>query len=332
MGLLLSIFFGFVPMFFFAWFVYWLDRYEKEPAVLLGGVFIWGAVVASGAAFLVNTVLGLGIYMATGSEGAADFTTGSLIAQIVEESLKGFAVLLVFLIFRREFDSVLDGMIYAAIAALGFAATENAYYIYTRGFQQNGYLGLAGLVFIRVVLVGWQHPFYTAFTGIGLAISRLNKNMLIKLGAPVLGWLGAVFTHSFHNTVATIINGPSVLVVGAFFDWTGWLIMFCFALWMLRRDRQLLVKYLRDEVALGTLTTVQYYVACSASAQGKARFSALSSGNYQATNHFYQLCGELAHKKNELINLGDEDGNAALVARMREEMKKLSPAVAPDFG
>jgi len=328
MGLPLSIFFGFAPMFVFAWFVYWLDRYEKEPALLLGGVFIWGAVVASGGAFLINTVLGLGVYLATGSESAAEFSTGSLIAPIVEESLKGFAVLLVFLVFRREFDSVLDGLIYAAIAALGFAATENAYYIYTRGFQENGYAGLVGLVFIRVILVGWQHPFYTAFTGIGLAVARLNRNILIKLFAPVLGWIAAVFTHSFHNTMASIIAGPGAMVVGAFFDWSGWLVMFIFVLWMLRRDRQLMVKYLRDEVAFGTITPEQYQVACSAGAQGKARFSALSGGHYRATNRFYDLCGELAHKKYELINLGDEGRNAALVASLREEMKKLSPSVA----
>ena len=47
MGILASIFFGFVPMFLFAGFVYWIDRYEKEPKLLLGGVFIWGAVIAS---------------------------------------------------------------------------------------------------------------------------------------------------------------------------------------------------------------------------------------------------------------------------------------------
>ena len=35
MALIVSIFFGFVPMFFFAAFVYWLDRYEKEPKILL---------------------------------------------------------------------------------------------------------------------------------------------------------------------------------------------------------------------------------------------------------------------------------------------------------
>ena len=57
MGILLSLFFGFVPMLLFAWLIYWLDRYEKEPKVLLGGVFLWGAVVAAGGAFLVNTLL-----------------------------------------------------------------------------------------------------------------------------------------------------------------------------------------------------------------------------------------------------------------------------------
>ena len=50
-----------------------------------------------------------------------------MIAPIIEESLKGLAVLLVFLLFRKEFDSILDGIVYAAITALGFAATENSH-------------------------------------------------------------------------------------------------------------------------------------------------------------------------------------------------------------
>lgn len=36
MPLLVSIFFGFAPMFLFAGFINWLDRYEKEPKALLG--------------------------------------------------------------------------------------------------------------------------------------------------------------------------------------------------------------------------------------------------------------------------------------------------------
>lgn len=120
---------GITTSLLFSYVLYWLDRYEKEPILLLGGVFIWGAVVAGGSAFLINTVAGLGVFIFTKSNVATDFTIGSLISPLVEESLKGLAVLGVFLLFRREFDSILDGIIYAGVAALGFAATENIYYL-----------------------------------------------------------------------------------------------------------------------------------------------------------------------------------------------------------
>src|SRR4030043_156700 len=113
----------------------------------------------------------------------------------------------VFLYFRREFDSILDGIVYAAITAIGFAATENAYYMYTYGFHENGVSGLLWMFFVRVILVGWQHPFYTAFIGIGLAISRLNGTSPIKIIAPIIGLGIAVFAHSIHNTISTVFQG-----------------------------------------------------------------------------------------------------------------------------
>ena len=121
MALIVSLFFGFVPMFMFAVFVYWLDRYEKEPKALLGAAFFWGVVVAAGGAFIINTAFGYGIYIFTGSEVAADVGTTSIVAPLVEEFLKGLAVAIVFFMFYKEFDSILDGIIYGGIVALGFA-------------------------------------------------------------------------------------------------------------------------------------------------------------------------------------------------------------------
>ena len=89
---------------------------------------------------------------------------------------------------------------YAGIVALGFAATENTLYIYRDGYLENGFAGLFSLAFIRVVLVGWQHPFYTAFIGIGLAITRLTRNPAVRLAALLTGLSLAIFLHSFHNT------------------------------------------------------------------------------------------------------------------------------------
>ena len=237
MGLIVSGLVGFGSALLFASVLYWLDRFEKEPLILLGGVFLWGALVAAGSAFLINTSLGLGIYVFTGSNFATDLATGSLVAPLVEETLKGLAVLGIFLVFHSEFDSVLDGIIYAGVAALGFAASENTYYIFTYGFQQGGWSGLLALTIIRVFLVGWQHPFYSAFFGIGLALARLNRSWFVRIFAPATGLGLAMFTHAFHNTVAALFSGGEGMLVGAFFDWTGWLFMFGVILWATWREQ-----------------------------------------------------------------------------------------------
>ena len=322
MPFLTSLFFGFIPMFLFAYILYWTDRYEREPKVLLGAVFFWGVAIAAGGAYVVNTALGMGVYIFTGSETATDFTTATLIAPVVEESLKGLAVLIVFLIFRKEFDSILDGIVYAGIVALGFAATENTIYIY-RGFQSDSWSGLWFLVFVRVILVGWQHPFYTAFTGIGLAVARLRRSGCIKYAAPFIGFSIAMFTHAFHNGMASLLSGLGGLAFGSFVDWTGWFFMFLFILWAVARDRKLLQKHLKEEYQLELITAPQYHTAVSAWKQTSARMRSLSAGKYKETKRFYQVCGELAHKKEQFLTLGNEKDNQATIEGYRAELEKL---------
>jgi len=325
MALLASLFFGFVPMFFFAYILYWLDRYEKEPIPLLIGVFAWGMVVAAGGAYVLNTIFGITIFSVTGSELASEIATGSISAPFVEEGLKGLAVLLVFLIFRREFDSILDGIVYAGIAALGFAATENALYIW-RGYDAGGWEGLFQLVLIRVVLVGWQHPFYTAFTGIGLAMARMNRSWLVKIIAPLTGFGLAMFAHSLHNTLAGIpFLGDLTCFVGSFLDWTGVFFMFLIILWATWMEQRNIILHLREEAQLGIISAGQYRTACSAWSQFFARLVGLFNGRAMATSRFYQVCGELAHKKQQLAKLGEEGGNSAIVQRYRAELARLAP-------
>jgi protease PrsW len=326
-GLLLSILFGFLPMLVFAYIVYWTDRYEKEPIALLGGVFLWGAVIAAGASFIVNSFLGLGIYMFTGSQAFTELSTASAIAPVIEETLKGMACLLVFLFFRKEFDSVLDGIVYAAIAAIGFAATENAYYIYNYGFLQDGMHGILYMFFVRVILVGWQHPFYTAFIGIGLAISRLNPNAFVKLIAPMIGWSIAIMAHSAHNLLATVFQGFQSLLVGILFDWSGWIAMGIFVIWALYREQRWIVMNLRDEVSNGVITPTQYRVASSAWAQTSARLRALFSGRYKLIDRFYLLTAELAFKKHQAASLGEQEQAGPEIDRLRSELVQMSPQV-----
>jgi len=324
MALAGAFFFGFVPMFLFAAFVNWLDRYEKEPKLLLGAAFVWGVVIAGGGAFILNTAFGIGIYAVTGSEGVADFGTTSIVAPIIEEALKGLAVLVVFLLFRKEFDSILDGIVYAAITAMGFAAIENVLYIYRDGFQQSGWDGFWTLVVIRVFLIGWMHPFFTSFTGIGLAVSRLSRNMLVKIIAIPVGYSVAVMMHAFHNTFSSVIGGAGGFFLGLVADYFGFAIMFGFIIWIISRERNILKRQLVEEVNNGLLSPKQYNSAISFF-QTNVHLTALTSGSFRATSRFYQVCGELAHKKEQLAKMGDEDGNVKLIEQLRAELSQLAP-------
>ena len=324
MAFLGSLFFGFAPMFLFAAFVNWLDRYEKEPKLLLGAAFTWGVVIAGGGAYILNTAFGIGIYVLTGSAGTAEFGTTSIVAPIIEEALKGLAVLAVFLMFRREFDSVLDGIVYAAITALGFAAIENVLYIYRNGYQQGGWEGFWTLVVIRVILVGWMHPFFTAFTGIGLAIARMSRNLLVKFLAVPAGYTLAVTTHAFHNTFSGLIGGVGGLIAGTFVDYMGYIFMLAFVIWMIVHERNILKKNLREEVTNGLISQGQYNRAVSFF-QTNAHLAALSAGTFRSTSRFYRVLGELAHKKEQLARVGEEGGNTKIIEQLRAELTQLAP-------
>ncbi|NNJ13495.1 PrsW family intramembrane metalloprotease [Chloroflexales bacterium ZM16-3] len=315
---------SFGPALLYASIVYWLDRFEKEPLHLLVGAFLWGAIVATIGAIIATSVLEISLKMITGDAALAEITGTTLFAPLVEESLKGAAVLLIVLIFPHEFDSVLDGIVYAAITALGFAATENVLYLYFQGYASDGASGLAVLFVLRVLLGGWGHAVYTSFIGIGLAVARLQRGWMIKVIAPVLGWCVAVSLHALHNGMATILGsslGLGGLLATLLVDWTGWAVAFSLVLWAIFRERRWMRTYLREEVDLGVISAEQYRTACSVRAQLSAR------ARGRVARRFYTACAELAQKKHQLITLGEERGNTARVMALRDGLASQSALV-----
>jgi RsiW-degrading membrane proteinase PrsW (M82 family) len=314
---------SFIPAFCYAAIVYWLDRYEKEPAKLLVGAFVWGAVVATFGAIIWTTVLQLGVGALVG-ESAADFAGTTLLAPVVEEVLKGLAVAIIFIAFPEEFDSVLDGMVYGAITALGFAATENVLYLFFLGYQEGGYAEMLTLFVLRVILGGWGHAVYTAFTGMGLAIGRLRRGPGNRLVFPLLGLTVAIFLHSLHNTMATILGerlGLAGLGATLLIDWLGWGIALAVVIWAILRERRWMAIYLREEVDLGVISAEQYATACSLGGRVEARMRG------RASRQFYGACAELAQKKHQLAVLGEESGNSARVALLRQRLTQLGPGL-----
>ena len=326
-GLALSALAGVLPMVLYAWLLYYLDRYEKEPLRLLLGVFSWGAVIAAGSAFFINSISSLGIYLLTGNDLATQLTVTTLIAPVAEETLKGVAVLLVFLMFRTEFDSPLDGIVYAGITALGFAASENIWYIHQFGYLQNGYQGIADLAIVRNLLVGWQHPFYTAFIGLGFALSRGSRKPVLQWLYPILGWLVAIIFHLSHNLIINLTSRQGYFGFTAIWDWSGYVGLMVLILALIKREQSWMGDYLSSEVNSGLISPAQYQTACSARRQSLVFLKSLVQGNYRLQRLFYQSCGNLMHKKRQLAKNGDQLGEVLEIQRLRSELGSLAAAL-----
>jgi RsiW-degrading membrane proteinase PrsW (M82 family) len=157
----------------------WLDRYEPEPWRYLVFTFLWGALVATVSA-LVLQIAGHGLV----PEGASAI----LIAPPTEEFGKALPVLLLLLFRRREFGGVVDGIVYAGMAGIGFAFTENVLYFssaYQDGAQHGqGLLALGVLFVVRGIMSPFAHPLFTACVGIGLGLAALYRRPAVRIGAP----------------------------------------------------------------------------------------------------------------------------------------------------
>jgi hypothetical protein len=97
--------------------------------------------------------------------------------------------------------------------------------------------------------------------------------------------------------------------------------MLVFVIWMIVNERNIVRFNLYTEVTGGVITPAQYQKALS---PWTVTTAPLSGRN---TARFYQVCGELAHKKEQARKQGDEGGNLAIIEKLRTELASLAPYV-----
>lgn len=223
-----------------------LDRYDPEPWYLLLGCLAWGAFAATGFSLIPNQLI---------SSAFGDGVGAVVSAPIFEELFKGVGVFGIFYFVRREFDGVVDGIIYGAFVALGFAAIENVLY-YSRAAEDGA---ATTTFFLRGVLFPWGHPVYTAMTGIGFGLAREGKSPFVRMVAPLLGYCAAVFLHfvwNFSATIAGSTGGMSMCVTLPI--WFLFVVGFLVTVVILVRRRGRIVReYLEDEVALKNISVAE---------------------------------------------------------------------------
>lgn len=317
---LASVILGIVPMAFYSLIVWRLDRWEKEPFPLLLAAFLWGAVPSVLFALVAQFLLGA----APGGDRSPEVTLmselygASIVAPFTEELVKACGVLLIFLFFRREIDSVLDGLIYGSMVGFGFSAVENI--LYFSGQPDAGSLVL--LFVLRAFIFGMLHALFTGLFGVGLALGVFSRSAIGRWLWPLAGLALGMATHSLHNYFATLGGAHLLYAIAG---------VSCGVIWFavtagvcLYHENRWIRLHLSEEVDCGVLFAEQALDA--ADFWKRSRLSGLGNGFAKAWRR-HQLLHEatkLAYLKQKAARLGMSSTVSVGIESLRDRVRKLS--------
>lgn len=239
----------------------WIDRYEAEPLWMLATSFFWGALVAVFIALIFNTGIQI-IAAAASNDEEVGATVGAVIsAPIVEESAKALILLILFFWKKDEFDGIVDGIVYAGMAGLGFAMTENILY-YGRAIQKGPEF-LTVVLILRGMAAPFAHPLFTSMTGIGLGWSRQSHGGFIKIAAPFLGFILAILMHAAWNGSAVFGGGIGFFVTYFMVMGPAFVITLMVIYFSLRREGRIVQEFLYPDYQKGLFNQYEYEKLCT---------------------------------------------------------------------
>ncbi len=301
-------------MLIYALFVWRIDRWEKEPIGLVLAVFVWGFVPSAVVALILQIILGAPEALLSAIHPLiGEIFGGTIVAPITEELIKGVALALLFIFYRQEIDSVLDGIVYGCLAGFGFAAIENILYFFSQAYADPA--DLWALIFFRAFVFGLNHAAYTSFIGIGFAVARFTKSTQLRLLAIGLGFGGAMFMHALHNFLVTIGGTGAIFALAA--DWIGILGLFILVGYCIIHENGWIKRYLAEEVRDGVISMKQAQDAASYWKRSSLNVFRLGIQKHRAERAALHNITELAYKKHQLKKLGNDPKVTARIDTLR---------------
>ncbi len=305
----------------------WLDRYEPEPVRLLALAFAWGAVVATAAALILQSIDQFVL-------GTAETWSAAVVAPITEEAAKGLFVVLLVWSRRHAIDGVLDGIVYAGLVGVGFAFTENILYLGAAymggdGAGPGGIGSAVGVFVIRGIFSPFAHPLFTVFIGVGVGYAVVGRSALRWL-APVLGYVLAVLAHAAWNGSAFFAGGQYFVLTYFFAMVPAFLVLVGFAVWARRRESRMLTVALGDAASRGFLGQAEVPWLVRLPARRACRRNARAIGGpaaEQVMREYQQQAVELGFLHNRYLRGTAPADFAAQGTAMVQRLQALRPYV-----
>lgn len=190
------------PVLIIILYIYFKDKYEKEPKHLLFYNFILGAIVS----ILITTILyyGFDIILPLPDHTSVfqQFIKAFFVVGLSEEFSK-YVIVRYFAQPNKEFNESFDGIVYAVMVSMGFAATENIFYVLESGYQT---------ALLRAFTAVPAHATFGILMGYFMGKAKFSNNKIIL---NITGLLLAMIFHGAYDFFLFIDFIPGIWL-GAF--------------------------------------------------------------------------------------------------------------------
>lgn len=287
----------------------WLDRYRPRHFAVWFTCFAWGAAVATWVSMHVNSWMAGMLSVRGGVDPTAGAGPAIFSAPLVEESTKATILFVLAIVLGTRIASVPQMVSLAGLSAIGFAFVENILYYaradnYARVTIQAGdpEEALSRLVLLRGVLTSFGHPLFTSMTGIGLAVGLRSRSRLVRVLAPLTGFLAAVAGHMSFNGLSSTMSMDQLRRIYPFalLALLGLVITVLVRLW---REGRVIEARLRDYVVMGWLDERDPVVLSGLRRRWWTGLVALTHGwrCWRATMAFQRHLTDLAYLRDAVV-------------------------------
>jgi len=189
------------PCIAIALFIYWRDKFEKEPFNLLVLAF-FGGIGSVVPAFFISRGLE-DILMGTDRPHVIEMAVDAFICTALAEEASKYFFLRVIAYSNKNFNEPFDGITYSVMVAMGFAMVENLLYVLG---DANGGLETA---LVRMFTAIPAHAVFAIIMGyyVGLAKYKNNKKTYLAIGL-----IAATVVHGFYDFFIFIQNVPYIYI------------------------------------------------------------------------------------------------------------------------
>lgn len=212
----LYVFFGLLPS--LIWLFYYLQKdLHPEPKQMIVKIFLYGVLITIPVFFIqislfmvFNQLKESGIF--DGWPIIADIIKWFFVIALTEETLK-YLVVKFAVLKSIEMDEPLDFMLYMVVVALGFAALENALYLFSPVDQTINQVLQATftITVIRFVGATFLHTLCSALVGYSMAkaslIGRRGRSIVI------FGILMATLLHGLYDFSIITLSSPFNFII-----------------------------------------------------------------------------------------------------------------------